>query len=288
MTELAVAPLQRLYLQLKEKNLQWSPKNLENLWFGVNTLMEDRNLTTHSDYDTLKGIYQKIITNWKFYDKEWSADTYEKLLDKLSVTLANTLATCISQEMKNSVQECFDDFLNSQSVILEKCSSGSMKETTSTSSMIVPTLMDSAGATSSEPKTFDEIFERQCEDTGISPKWMNSTGRTLSYTSLCKNGKAIHKFGLEEDYKDLRIVMKVYDGRICKENPDRYWLGKIKEMDVTCNSKSDTAKTVEGLFIREHRRLGKRGATMKTIEERGNYQRKDPNLSGYRRRYIPY
>ena len=178
---------------------------------------------------------------------------------------------------------------------MEDFSSGLMKGTTCMSSTIAPIPMEAVDAASSEEKTFAYQFAQACGGIDTST---NSTGLTspmFSYISLCQNGKALNKFGLEEDYKDLRISIKLYDGKKCAENPDRYWVGKMKELDVTVHQNSQFAKTVETLFGRTLELLKKRGARPVANERWDDYQHQQTiyrppsgqNLRRYAPRYRP-
>ncbi|KAL0120455.1 hypothetical protein PUN28_008281 [Cardiocondyla obscurior] len=48
------------------------PMNWITLLDRVNILMEDQNLTNHSDYEELKKNFLKVINNWQVEFKNWS------------------------------------------------------------------------------------------------------------------------------------------------------------------------------------------------------------------------
>nr|UCS96328.1 MAG: nonstructural protein 2 [Parvoviridae sp.] len=174
-----------------------NPHNWKILIQHVHTILEEANLTNLSDYDIFKEGSRKLIENWTVFEKKWSVDTFEKLMEKAGALLSNTIQKCISTDLKNSVLECLADFLSAHGDILEDSCSGPTKETTSTSCMIAPLAMDNAGASSANQKTFEESFEALCDASGSSPKWTPSTGRMYSYISYCPNGKANRKFGMD-------------------------------------------------------------------------------------------
>nr|UCS96312.1 MAG: nonstructural protein 2 [Parvoviridae sp.] len=248
------------------------------------TSLEETNSEVPSDFAIFNEGSRKLMENWTVFEKKWSADTFEKLKDKASSLLKSTIAKSICTETRNTVLECLTDSTDALLNILDDCSSGPTKETTCMSSMIAPIPTDSAGATSENPRTFEENFEALCDAPSISRNSTRLTGRTFSYISSCPNGKAIRKYGLMEDIKDCRVVLKLYDGETCRNNPDRYWIGKRKELDISLDNRSQIAKTIENLFLRVYKELEKRGAYLREEDE----EERRPNFSVSRRRYKPY
>ena len=126
-------------------------------------------------------------------------------------------------------------------------------------------------ADSRKRKTFDDQFENLCGDSDSYGNSTRSTGRMYSYTSLCRNGKADRKFGLEEEYKDFRLTVKLYDGETCKRSPDQYWQGKMKELDITVNENSLIMKKIESVFLEAQEALRKKGGSLKESPKRFKY-----------------
>lgn len=111
--------------------------------------------------------------------------------------------------------------------------------------------------------SFADAFESLYGETSTSRSSTGSTGRMYSYTSLCRNGKADRKFGLDECYSDLRVTLKIYDGKTCSKNPDTFWVGKEKELDVTISKNHPMANKIETLFLDAQKMLAKKGANLK-------------------------
>nr|QTE03769.1 MAG: nonstructural protein 2 [Grus japonensis parvoviridae sp.] len=205
---------------------------------------------------------------WDSNYKKWSVDGPEQLIAKSSILLKGTYQTSLSSTMMASVVDCLNGLANADPVSLEDCLSMSMKEIISTSSTIVPIQETPADANSRKRQTFDDQFETLCDGYDSSTTSTKSTGRMLSYTSLCRNGKADRKFGLEEDYKDYRLTLKLYDGQICRSNPDQYWTGKLREMDVTISQDSPIMKKIESVFLEAHQNLKRKGANLRESPKR--------------------
>lgn len=117
-------------------------------------------------------------------------------------------------------------------------------------------------------RSFEEVFENLYGGTSSSETSTGSTGRTYSYISHCRNGQADRKFGLEERYNDLRVTVKVYDGEISSRNPDRFWIGKERELDITIPRTSPIMAKVDQVFLDTTKMLQKKGASLKESPRR--------------------
>ncbi|GFR12977.1 uncharacterized protein TNCT_283511 [Trichonephila clavata] len=85
----------------------------------------------------------------------------------------------------------------------------------------------------------------------------------LSYISLCQNGVAKKKFGLQEEYGDYRVDLKIYDRKHCEREPKTFWKGKEKEFSVTLSRRSPLMSMVNKLYLNVFEDLQKRGADLR-------------------------
>lgn len=284
--------------RLFDHQQQLIPNNWNLVLMNVFTLLEDQNLTSLCDYEELKKDLLNVIKNWQVNCKNWQVTSWEQFLKESSRLLKNTLARCYDSETANIVNKYFEDYVNESSDTLEIYSYGPTKETTSTSSMIVPSPTDPADAESSKTNVFEELFDRICEGQDTSTNSILSTGSMFSYISRTVNGRALHKYGLEEDYADLRIQVKLYDGAKCALLPEKdFWKAKLKELDITVSEKSKIAMTVNSLFPRVAEILKKKRARVIDVEKersekrlaQGHHQHVNrESLSGYYRKWKPY
>lgn len=262
------------------------PQNWETVLNGASTILAEVRTPIPSDYDTLDENIRKIINNWKFYSKDWSVTSYQQLHDKILPQLADTLATSYSSETATIMQHVFDSSKHKLWTSQGSFSSGQMKEIMSTSSMIAPIPADSADAELCSTKKFADRFRSLLEESSSCRRSTPRIGRMYSYISECQNGLALAKLGLEEDYKDLRITIKVYDGKKCREDPEKYWRGKLRELDITVSETSNVARTVEALFQRVACNLENTSGAC--VKETQSWQGRRRSSHESRDRYNPY
>lgn len=276
--------LQRLWNQMGNRQARL-PQNWLLPLKDANTILAELDTTIPSDFDTLRDNLQKIIKNWEIYYKDWSVTRLQHLVDKTSALLGDTLATSYSSEALNSIEKLYEYYEDKFSTIQESSLSGQTREIMSTSSMIAPTPVDNAGVAYSNTKSFADHFKSLLEESNMQQSSTKPTGRMFSYISECQNGRASLKFGLEEDYSDLRITIKLYDGNICKQDPEKYWKGKLRELDLTVRKDSEMAKTIENLFLRATMAMERKdGARLK----KEPWQERGQSSNGSKRRFTPY
>ncbi|XP_070515451.1 uncharacterized protein [Cardiocondyla obscurior] len=270
-------------------------------------LVSERNSQITDELDNLIGSCQHFDGGSEFDEplrlrriKEKFPESYKQLASRVQELVdpwfsavnrqkwgptKNTLAQCYDSNLIATVKECWTTCVNSSSITLVNYSSIPTKETTSTLSMIAPLATDSADAESSNLPTSDQILHDLFGESGSSTNSTRSTGKTFSYISACQNGRALRKFGLEEDYKDVRIMIKLYDGNVCKENPQKFWLGKTKELDVTVNKNSQLNQTIEAVFQRVA--LSLKGKEKARLWDQDEMERKQGSKK-FPRKFTPY
>ncbi|MDI4567809.1 MAG: hypothetical protein E7Y34_01870, partial [Mycoplasma sp.] len=62
------------------------------------------------------------------------------------------------------------------------------------------------------------------------------------------------------------MTVKVYDGETCSKNPEQFWIGKEKELDITIPRTHPIATKIEQVFLDTQKLLQKRGANVEKIK----------------------
>ncbi|KAF8789724.1 Large T antigen like protein [Argiope bruennichi] len=85
------------------------------------------------------------------------------------------------------------------------------------------------------------------------PKYINPFDwvNILIYFYLSKRSGE-EKYGLTEEF---RVVMKIYDGKYCAKDPEKFWRGKEKEFDVTLNRRHPVMKEINKVFLQVYDHL---------------------------------
>lgn len=230
--------------------------------------LEDQNSTILDNFEPLETGVKKILKYWKSNWKRWSADTFGELYAKTSRLLGGTYQMSLSCLMVTTIEDYVDGCLSADPPTPEDFSSGVTKEIISTSSTAVHGVMDRVDAGGERKRVFSEVFENLCGGPDSSMSLTGSTGRMYSYISSCRNGKADRKFGLEEGYSDLRVTVKIYDGEESAASGDQFWLGKMKELDITIPQRHPIANKLETVFLDATKLLQKKGVSLKESPKR--------------------
>lgn len=135
---------------LWEKLAPTYPVTIPEFWTkvleNVRLCMEDSKSEMLSDFEKFDSTIQKIIKIWKQNFKRWSVATFGELHSKTSRLLAATYQMSFSCVLLGTVEDFVDGCLNADPLTLADFTSGSMKETTSTSSTTAPGAMDRVDA----------------------------------------------------------------------------------------------------------------------------------------------
>ncbi|GFU19411.1 uncharacterized protein NPIL_31621 [Nephila pilipes] len=124
-------------------------------------------------------------------------------------------------------------------------------------------LADVPGADGEITHSSDDALKNLFGVPSSSASLIGSTGSIYSYISFCTNGRADKKFGLVEEYGDFRVVLKIYDGSTCAKNPQKYWVGKERELDITLSKRSPLMTKVNSLFLATYESIQRRVADLK-------------------------
>ncbi|VDO17679.1 unnamed protein product [Brugia timori] len=89
----------------------------------------------------------------------------------------------------------------------------------------------------------------------------NTPGKMLSYVGSCSGGRTTKRYGICDDIKDYKISLKVYDGPYCIRDPDFYWKGRIRELDLSLSKGDQIDLLLDSFFETVTQNLFSRGAT---------------------------
>ncbi|GFX86013.1 uncharacterized protein TNCV_2403091 [Trichonephila clavipes] len=171
--------------------------------------------------------------------------------------------TFLSWEIVKSVVNYWNGLLEAEVITPADFMAGSSKRRISTSSMTAPSAMECVDADGETTTSSENALRSLFGVPDTSNSSIGSTGCMFSYISFCPNGRADKKYGLIEEYEDFRVVLKIYDGQTCAKNPQKYWIGKEKELDITLSRRDPLMKKVNLLFLEAYELLTKRGADFK-------------------------
>lgn len=192
-----------------------------------------------------------------------SESPFDALQVQLSAVLGDTSQTSLCWTLVKEVGNYFSGLVEAGVITPGHFSDGLKRRRTSTSSTTVPGAMAPADAVGETTLTSEAELRNLFGDPNTSLSSTGSTGSMLSYISFCRNGRAEKKFGLQEEYGDFRVVLKIYDGRTCRENPQKFWTGKEKELDMTLNRRDPLMTKINNLFLEAHEVLQQKGADLR-------------------------
>lgn len=156
----------------------------------------------------------------------------------------------MSLAMKEKLQNILEYCLVTKPFTEELYSVSSVKEYISILSRTVHTATSPAVAHSAKSKDYDAVFANILNPAHTSPTYQMSTETMFSYTSSYINGRMSEKYGLEENYSDYRVQIKVYDKkRASMEQPNQFWKAKVREIDLTLPRNSSIMKKVDSTKV---------------------------------------
>lgn len=192
-----------------------------------------------------------------------SENPFDSLQTQLSAVLGDTSVTSLSWNLVKDVGNYFSGLVEAGVITPDHFSDGSKKRRTSTSFTTVHGVTDHADAAGGTTTTSEEALKSLFGDPSTSLSSTGSTGCMYSYISFCRNGRAERKYGLTEEYGDYRVVLKIYDGKTCRENPNKFWVGKEKELDMTLDRRDPLMRKINNLFLDAHEVLQSKGGDLK-------------------------
>lgn len=161
-------------------------------------------------------VYQALVTQLELLD----GDFVRTLVNKVGPLVRNTLQMCMCSQTAEKLKNIFKYCLSSDPPTENCCFSSCVKDYISTWFTTAHTPTTRTVAHSNKFREFEEMFESIVAPGNSSLTCQPQTGTMFSYISSLTNGRMSDKYGLEENYSDYRVQIKVFDGkRACNEPP---------------------------------------------------------------------
>lgn len=219
-------------------------------WLAINQFIqeqarEEENINIE-EFAAFEKSILRITRAWQKNYQKWQVTSYADLMAKAGSLLAASFRTSLSTETKESVLG-WSGYCLMQDLITEEVCSGLLpilNQTTSTSSTTAASATEAADAHGEQKSSpsFRDLLNKLSEKDGSSPNSALTTGSMSSYITACENGESPRKYGLTEKIKDYRLHLSLYDGKKCKENPQKFWLGITDGFQITYSKKDKEIK----------------------------------------------
>lgn len=250
-------------------------------WLALNQFIQERAREEEdidmAELDNFEKSILKITRAWYLNLEKWQINSYSDLMDKAGKLLLASFRMSLSSTMMENVL-AWSSYCIQQELITEEICSGLLPmlvKTTSMSSTTVrtPTVAADAPGEVKSSLNFQDVINKLSEKDGVSHNSAAMTGSMSSYITHCESGESPVKYGLNEKIKDYRLHMSLYDGKKCKENPQKFWLGITDGFQITYSKKDKK--------IRE--------AVQTLLDQAGSmYAGKQLNLITSSKKYRPY
>lgn len=77
----------------------------------------------------------------------------------------------------------------------------------------------------------------------------------------CFGGRTNKRYGICDDIRDYKISLKIYDGPYCVRDPEYFWKGRIRELDLSVSKGDQFDVFIDSFFETVTKYLHNRGAT---------------------------
>lgn len=190
------------------------PCHLVGWWMAILQEVKENIPEEHGpQWPNLLKQMEKLTKTWRRQSKKWEISSLDMLLEKVSKIPGDILATSFSQEESQMLISLWKDCVNMADLDENECLALSTKETTSTSSMIVPIPEDTAGTSSENTwNLMDHLAQlgQKTNQSGSSPQRTGTMSSSISFLENSEMGTTLAKYTLEEKVGKNRVTVSVY------------------------------------------------------------------------------
>nr|WPR17931.1 MAG: hypothetical protein [Skomarfal virus 45] len=194
-------------------------------------------------YENLKILIHKILRAWSNCSSHSEITCLENLLQKTGHLLAHTYRTSLSSQIIENVMCFINISLNKDNYSVETCSDSVLMTIMSTLSIPAPLVAPSVSVVG-EKRSHAATSDQDTNTEASSESGDDETFSVESYiSSSTKEGGKTR--GLKEDVKDLRIILKLYDGKRWKKRSGNCWDHWKTRLDVTYDATNPMKSLVD-------------------------------------------
>lgn len=199
---------QEIVTSIWELNAQ-HPCHLPGWWLIVMDSLNDNYEPTEEEksvWPSLQELIRKVSKIWLKKLKKWEVTSLTTFLEKISTIPGDILATSFPTTPTTSFINLWTSYANMENIDETECLDTQSKMITSTSSTIVPTVMEAVDVAGGSKLSLSEKLNLCVRQTNSSAGCPESIGTMSSSISLLERGELV-KYGLEEKVGKHRLTV---------------------------------------------------------------------------------
>lgn len=241
-----ISLFQNVWETNQDSNLLKEPVTWLAIHQFVQEKLSEQNQNDLEDAANYERSILRITKAWQRNYSQWQIASFSDLQAKAGNLLAGSFQTSLSTTTWENAL-LWSNYCLQQDLITDEICSGLLPTLTATTSILSTTVASATGAVDAPGDrkslpNFRDLLNKLSEKDGLSATSKSMTGSMSSFITACESGESPRKYGLNEKIKDYRLHLSLYDGRKCKENPQKFWLAMTDGFQVTYSKKETKIK----------------------------------------------